>query len=115
MGEESGVLFIKTILDESGLQTHTTVMKEKAVLANLPELMLRLVHNVSKFNERVIKTSLNLRMNGSSAPDLLSQLLPAYLVCSDKQFHNYIREKQDLFEEGRTMKPNYLMRCARFK
>ena len=34
-GEESGVLLIKIILDESGLQTHATVMKEKAVLENL--------------------------------------------------------------------------------
>ena len=115
LGEESGVMLIKTILDESGLQIHATVMEEKGVLANLPEIMLRLIHNVSKFNARVMMTMLNLRRNGSSAPDLLYQLFPAYLVCPDKQFHNYIRAKQDLFEEVRALKPNYLMRCARFK
>ena len=37
--EESGVLLTKKI-NKSGLQTHATVMKEKAVLANLPELMV---------------------------------------------------------------------------
>ena len=84
LGEESGVLLIKTILDESGLQTQATVMKEKAVLANLPELIQRLAHNASKFNSQVIATTLNLRRNGSSAPDLLHPLFPAYLVCPDK-------------------------------
>ena len=39
LGEDSGILLIKTVLDESGLQTNATVMKEKAVLANLAELM----------------------------------------------------------------------------
>ena len=52
LGEESGVLLIKTILDKSGLQTNAAVMKEKAVLGNLPEFMQRLTHNVSKFSSR---------------------------------------------------------------
>ena len=90
-------------------------MKEKVVLVNLPELMVQLTHNVSKLNLRVISTSLNLKRNGSSAPDLLHQLFPVYLVCPDKKFHDYIRAKQDKFEEGRDMKPDYLMKCARFK
>ena len=70
---------------------------------------------MSKFNWRVISTSLNLKRNGSSAPDLLRQLFPTYLVCPDKQFHNYIVAKQNKFEEGIEMKPDYLMKCARFK
>ena len=39
LGEESGTLLIVTILDKSWLQTNATIMKEKSVLANLPELM----------------------------------------------------------------------------
>ena len=115
LGKESGILLIKTILDKSGLQTHVTVMKEKYVLENLLELMVRLIHNVSKFNSRFISTSLNLKRNGSSAPDLLHQLFPAYLVCPDKQFHDYNRAKQDKFEEGLEMRPDYLMKYTRFK
>ena len=72
--EESGVLLIKTILEKSGLQTNVTVMKEKVVLAKLPKKMHRLAHNVTKFNSRVISTSLNLRRNSSSASELLHQL-----------------------------------------
>ena len=51
---ESGVLLIKVVLDKSGLQINATVMKEKAILANLHELMIWLVHNVSKFNAHVL-------------------------------------------------------------
>ena len=91
------------------------VMKEKAALSNLPELMQRLTHNVNKFNLRVISTSLNLKRNGSSAQDLLHELFPAYLVCPDKQFHDYIRTKQNKFEEGLEKGPDYFMKCARFK
>ena len=90
-------------------------MKEKLVLVNLPELMHRLTHNVSKFNSRVISTSLSLKRNCSSDPDLLHQLFPAYLVCLAKMFHGYIVAKQSKFEEGIEMKPDYLMKCARFK
>ena len=90
LGEESGVLLIKTILDESGLQTHATVMKENAVLENLPELMVRLNHNVSNFNSRVISNTQTLKRNGSSALGLLHQLLLAYLIYLDTQFHDYV-------------------------
>ena len=94
-GEESGVLFIKKILDKSCLQTHATVMKEKNVLANLLELMVRLTHNMSKFNSRVITATHNLKRNGSSALDLLHQLFPAYLIYTDKQSHDYMVFKQN--------------------
>ena len=60
-------------------------------------------------------TSLNLRRNGSSAPDLLHQIFPAYLVCPDKQFYDYIVAKYNKFKEGLEMKPAYLMKCTRFK
>ena len=58
---ESGILLIKVILDESGLQTYATVMKEKSVLENLPELMVWLTHNMSKFNSQVLTTIQSLK------------------------------------------------------
>ena len=44
--EESGVLLLKVVLEESGLQTNATVMKGKGDLANLASLMVKLGHNV---------------------------------------------------------------------
>ena len=59
-------------------------MKEKAVLPNLPELMLRLTHNVSKLNSRIVTTKYNLNCNGLSALDLLCQFFPDYLIFPDR-------------------------------
>ena len=75
-------------------------MKDKAILANLPELMIRLGHNVSKFNSQVLTVTRSLKRNGSSAPDLLHQLFPVYLAYPDVVFHAYITLKQNSFEEG---------------
>ena len=75
-------------------------MKEKATLANLPELTHRLTYSVIKFNSKVVSTTQNLNRNGFSAPDLLRQLFLAYLVWPDKNFHNYIVAKQNKSEEG---------------
>ena len=77
--------------------------------------MVKLTHNLSKFNSRVINIKHNIKHNGFSAPDLLLQLFPAYLVCLDKQFHDYIVEKRNKFEEGTVMRPDYLIKCASYK
>jgi len=88
-----GILLLKFILDKSSLQTHATVMIEKAILANLYELIARLIHNLSKFNSVVISTINNLKRNRSSVPNLLHQLLPTYLLWLYNKFHDYITLK----------------------
>ena len=90
-------------------------MKEKSALTNLPEIIVRLTHNASKFNSRVITTTKSLKRNGSSDPDLLHQLSPTYLIYPDKQFHDYVVLKQNKFEEYTAMKPEYLMKYVSYK
>ena len=77
--DKNGILLFKFTIEESGFQTHTTLLKEKAILAKLPALMDHLTHNVSKFNSSILATTNNLKRNGSSAPEFLYQLFPAYL------------------------------------
>ena len=77
-------------MDDFGLQTHTTVMKEKDVLANLPEPMLRFMHNARNFISKFLATTHSLKRNGPSAPDLLHQLFLAYLTCPYKYYYNYV-------------------------
>ena len=97
---ESRVLLINIVLDKLGLQINTIVLKEKDILASLPDLMVELGHNVSKFNSQVLTVTRLLRRNRSSAPELLCQLFPAYLACLDVVLHAYITLKQNRFEEG---------------
>ena len=54
---------------------------------------------MSQFNSRVITTDQNLKRNGSSDIYLLHQLFPFYLVCPDKQFHDYVVLKQTLLDK----------------
>ena len=37
--DASEIILLKVILDKSGLHTNTTIMKDKVVLADLPNLM----------------------------------------------------------------------------
>ena len=83
---KSGILLIKAILDESGMQTNTTVVKENFILANLSEIIVWLIHNMSNFNAQVLLATKSLKRNGSSAPDMLHQMFPAYLTCSGFKF-----------------------------
>ena len=112
---ESGTLLLKVVLEESGLQTNATVMKAKSDLANLSETMVKLGHNVSKFNDHVLAIMATLTRNGSSAPDLIHQLFPAYLVCPDKEFTGYIKDKKNAFEEGQALSEKELMKFAHYK
>ena len=115
LGTESGVLLLKVILLESGLQTNATIIKHKDELANLPALMGKLSHNVEKFNSSVLAIVLALKRKGATAPDLLHQLVPAYLHCPDKNFAIYVGSKRDKFEEGGHMTALNLMRDCLYK
>ena len=112
---ESGILPLKVIIEESDLQTHATLLKEKAILTKLPALMVRLTHNVSKFNSSLLATMNNLKRNAFLAPNLLYQLFPAYMSCPNSKFHDYITLKQSKFEEGAIMNIDYLMKYTKYK
>ena len=96
----SGILFLKVVLDESSLTSNATVMKFKKELNNLPELFASHKWNVPKFNEAVMSVEQSLTQYGSGAPDLLHQLLPAYLECPEQKFKQYIEAKKNAHEDG---------------
>ena len=82
---------------------YNVFMKEKAILANLSKLMVRLIHNVSQFNSQVLTTTQSLKRNHfSSTP------------CSGTKFHDYITLKQSKSEEDMVVKPGYITICARY-
>jgi len=114
-GKESGVLVVKTVLDESGLTTNVTVMALKRELTELKEIIERMKWNILKFNGKVNMIVLQLTQQGSEAQDLVHQLLPAYLTCPDKQFRAYIQTKKNSFEDGTNLTAKSLMNSAKHK
>ena len=92
------------VLNESALQINVTVMKNKAALVDLSNIMTRFTHKVNKFNGLVLATTHSLKKNGLSASDLFHQLFLAYLSCPDTKVHNYITSKQNKTEEVTQLK-----------
>ena len=90
------------------------MMKNKAVLANLLNLMARLTHNVRNFNGQVLTTTKLLKKNESPTPYLIHQPFLAYFSCPNLRFHDYVTWKKN-FEDGIAMKPEYLMKSTRYK
>ena len=98
--QPSRVLFLKTVLDKSSLSSQAMVMKHKKELTQLPRLMENHKWNIPKFNEAVQAIELALTQYGSTAPDLLHQLMPAYLRCPEPKFRAYIKQKKNAYEDG---------------
>ena len=96
----SGVLFLKVVLDESSLTSNATIMKFKKELNRLPELFASHKWDVPKFNEAVTSVEQSLTQYELGAPDLLHQLLPAYLECPEQKFRQYIEQKKNAHEDG---------------
>ena len=113
---ESGVMFLKVILDSSSLTSNATIMKHKRELTELVALIKQYNWNIPHFNNRVKKIELSLHQHGSSASDLVHQVFQAYLTCPDKTFKAYIEAKQCTFEDGtETITAVHLMNCAQHR
>ena len=63
-------------------------------------MMPKLKRNVLEFNTHTEMLVLSLQINRAEAPNLLHQLFPAYLSCSDKKHTEYMGNKQNKFGEG---------------
>ena len=50
-----------------------------------------------------------LKSRGKVTQDLLVNLFKGYLACSDNEFVEYIKRKQDKYEEGEDLEPDLLM------
>ena len=64
--KESGVLFLKVILDTSSLTSNVTIMRHKQQLTKLVELIAGYKWNIVQFNMMVRKTVILLTQHGSS-------------------------------------------------
>jgi hypothetical protein len=53
-----------------------------------------------------------LKSRGETITDLLLNLFKGYMVCSDKEFVEYIKRKQDIYKEGGVITPDSLMKKA---
>ena len=53
-----------------------------------------------------------MKSRSETTTDLLVNLFKGYMVCSDREFVEYIKRKQDIYKEGGTIAPDGLMKKA---
>ena len=111
-GMGSGNLLLKIIVRESHLDTNATSSSIRTKLTDLDRYLPTIGHDITKFNTYVKLLVEGLKSRGETTTDLLVNLFKGYMVCSDKEFVEYIKRKQDIYEEGGTITPDGLMKKA---
>jgi hypothetical protein len=82
----SGILFLKTIVRESHIDTNATVTTIRKQSINLPRYMLEVICHVEKLNLHTQLLLEALCAQGETTNDLLNNLFRAYKTVKDQEF-----------------------------
>ena len=84
-------------------------------LASLDTYMASISSNVELLNNYVLSQKDALEARGENSLDLLINLFRGYEAVPDHQFHLYIQNKQDNYDEGADLSINMLMEVTKNK
>lgn len=108
----SGPLLLKVVIMVSHVDTRATINSVRTKMSNLDQTMRNLESDIEKFNEYVIGLVEQLQARGQETQDLLVNLFKGYKACKDLEFVDYIKKKEDLYEEGGEVSTEQLMEWA---
>ena len=108
----SGPLLLKVVIMVSHVDTRATINSVRTKMSNLDKSMRHLESDIEKFNEYVIGLVEQLQARGQETQDLLVNLFKGYKSCKDLEFVDYIKKKEDLYEEGGNVSTEQLMEWA---
>ena len=98
-GYPSGAALLKIIIRESHIDTRATVRHIRDKLSSLDLYLPTIGHDIIKFNTYVKDLLDSLNARGETTHDLLSNVFKAYKSTTDKTFVEYIRKKEDQYDE----------------
>ena len=115
--DDDGLLMLKVLLSIVCIETRATVSCLRNELNDLPAKMVELSSDITAFNLYINQKVDALHASGEGVEDLLNKLFRAYLACEDEAFVTYIKEKENLWEDGTThnLVPTCLMQIAEDK
>lgn len=101
-GEYDGLLYFKTITMTAQTDTRATVSAILHQLSTLPALMAKVDNNVQAFNNKVVELRQDLISRGQPPNEatLITNLFAGYRACSDREFVQYINQRQDEYNNG---------------
>jgi hypothetical protein len=112
VGYPSGPCLLKIIIRESHIDTRATVRHIRDKLSSLDTYLPTIGYDIVKFNTYVKDLLDSLYARGETTHDLLANLFKAYKVASDRTFVEYIRKKEDQYDEGDEIESDSLMQQA---
>ena len=111
-GKGSGPVLLKVIIMVSHVDTRATITSVRTKLSNLDHAMREQDSDIEHFNDYVIGLVSKLHARGEQTQDLLVNLFKGYKACKDAEFVEYIKKKEDLYEEGGQVDYQQLMDWA---
>jgi len=108
----SGVALLKITIIESHVDTCSIVLHIKEKLSSLDIYIQTINYDIVKFDSYVKDLLALLSARGQATLDLLAFILKAYKKVPDKDFCNYIKAKQNEYEEGNDLDAVILMKQA---
>ena len=111
-GHGAGALLLKVVIMVSHVDTRATISSVRTKLSSLDKSMRDFDSDIEKFNEYVIELENKLQARGQVTQDLLVNLFKGYKVCRDLEFVEYIKKKEDFYEEGGDVSSEQLMEWA---
>jgi hypothetical protein len=107
-----GTLLLKVVIMVSHVDTRATVTQVRTKLSSLDKTMRDMDSDIDKFNDHVMTLATKLQSRGEATQDLLVNLFKGYKACKDAEFVEYIKKKEDLYEEGGDVTYEQLMDWA---
>ena len=108
----SAFALIKLIIRESYIDTNATTRILRENLSSLPDQLNKLGGNITDLNEYVLQTVDQLAARGEYTQDLIANLFKAYLSSSDNEFREYIKMRQEEYDDGHSFSKEELMNKA---
>lgn len=107
-----GTLLLKVVIMVSHIDTRATVTQVRTKLSSLDRMMKDVNSDVQQFNDQVLVLASKLHSRGETTQDLLVNLFKGYKACRDAEFVEYIKKKEDTYEEGGEVSYEQLMDWA---
>eukprot|EP00957_Ditylum_brightwellii_P023827 1798044-Ditylum_brightwellii.AAC.1 len=109
VGKPVGALYFKHLANKRVVDMAVASSHLRHILMHLPDNMLTINSNVSKFNKYVHVNCQSLLTCGEQVNDSIHNLFSGYTVAQDCKFREYIAKKKESVEEGTVMMPDELM------
>jgi hypothetical protein len=111
-GYKSESCLLKVVIRESHIDTYAPIGHIRTRLSCLDTYISTIGNDIVKFNQHVNTLIEGLSSRGETTHDLLTNLFKGYKAASDRQFVEYIKKKEDEYDEGTNIIPTTLMTLA---